>query len=74
MCIRDRSYAVSSFQQNPFAGVFQGYFFNGFRRAAKQLPYSGIPFVVGYFIYTWGNKEYNYVNSKEGHLALGEEH
>ena len=49
---------MSSFQQNPFAGVFQGYFFNGFRRAAKQLPYSGIPFVVGYFIYTWGNKEY----------------
>ena len=69
-----KAYAVSSFQQNPFAGVFQGYFFNGFRRAAKQLPYSGIPFVVGYFIYTWGNKEYNYVNSKEGHLALGEEH
>ncbi|GHT84535.1 hypothetical protein FACS1894129_1330 [Actinomycetota bacterium] len=66
--------AVSPFQQNPFAGVFQGYMFNGFRRAVKHLPYSGIPFALGYVIYTWGNKESAYVNSKAGHLAHGGEH
>ncbi|KAL4401291.1 Cytochrome b-c1 complex subunit 8, mitochondrial [Malassezia pachydermatis] len=65
------TYSVSPFQQQPFAGVVKGYFFNGFRRACKQLPYSGIPFVVGYLIYSWGNKEYAYVNSKAGHLAHG---
>jgi len=48
--------------------------FNGFRRAVKHMPYSGIPFLVGYLIYSWGNKEYNYVNSKEGHLAHAGEH
>ncbi|SHO77389.1 Similar to S.cerevisiae protein QCR8 (Subunit 8 of ubiquinol cytochrome-c reductase (Complex III)) [Malassezia sympodialis ATCC 42132] len=69
-----KSYAVSPFQQNPFAGVFQGYMFNGFRRAVKHLPYSGIPFALGYLIYTWGNKESAYVNSKAGHLAHGGEH
>jgi len=66
--------AVSPFQQNPFAGVLKGYMFNGFRRVVKHMPYSGIPFLVGYFIYSWGNKEYNYVNSKEGHLAHAGEH
>jgi len=48
--------------------------FNGFRRAVKHLPYSGIPFALGYLIYTWGNKESAYVNSKAGHLAHGGEH
>lgn len=39
--------ALSSFAQNPFAGVFEGYAFNGFRRVAIQLPYMGIPFAIG---------------------------
>lgn len=51
--------------------MLKGYLFNGFRRTVANLPYAGIPFVAGYFIYTWGNKEFAYVNSKAGHLAAG---
>ena len=45
--------------------MFSGYFFNGFRRAMVQLPYVGIPFAAGYFIYSWGNKAVSYT-----HLTL----
>lgn len=38
-----------------------------------NLPYAGIPFAAGYFIYTWGNKEFAFVNSKAGHLLHGDE-
>ncbi|WFD00139.1 ubiquinol--cytochrome-c reductase subunit 8 [Malassezia yamatoensis] len=69
-----KTYAVSPFQQNPFAGVLKGYLFNGFRRVVANLPYSGLPFVVGYFVYTWGNQEFGYVNSKAGHIAHGGDH
>ncbi|WFD03315.1 ubiquinol--cytochrome-c reductase subunit 8 [Malassezia obtusa] len=66
-----KTYSLSPFQQNPFAGVLKSYAFNGFRRTVANLPYAGIPFALGYFIYTWGNKEFAYVNSKAGHLAAG---
>lgn len=49
--------------------MLKGYLFNGFSRVVKQLPYSGPPFLVGYLVYTWGNKEYGWVNSKAGHLS-----
>lgn len=53
--------------------MFSGYFFNGLRRAVVQLPYVGIPFAAGYFIYAWGNKEHAYVLSKAGFLERGGE-
>ncbi|WFD29900.1 ubiquinol--cytochrome-c reductase subunit 8 [Malassezia sp. CBS 17886] len=62
------TYVVSPFEQNPFAGVFRGYLFHGFRRVVAQLPYVGPPLALGYFIYTWGNKESGYVNSKAFHV------
>lgn len=65
--------AVSPFQQRPLAGVLKGYLFNGFRRTAAQLPYVGIPLGLGYAIYTWGNKESEYVHSKAYHVAHGGE-
>ncbi|PKI82933.1 Qcr8p [Malassezia vespertilionis] len=68
------TYANSPWQLNPFAGMLRDFVFNGFRRVVTQLPYSGIPFALGYFIYTWGNKEFAYVNSKAGHLAGAGEH
>ena len=38
---------ISPFYQRAFAGALKGYIFNGYKRIAKQIPYSGIPFAIG---------------------------
>ncbi|TIB42288.1 hypothetical protein E3P86_00415 [Wallemia ichthyophaga] len=61
-------YGISAFQQRPFAGALNGYIFNGYKRLAKQLPYSGIPFAIGYGIYYWASSKHEFLNSKAGHI------
>jgi len=66
-------YSLSPFKQKAMKGVFQGYLFNGFNRLAAQVPYWIGPFSIAYAVYLWGNKEYEYDNSKEGHHKLSME-
>ncbi|TIA88464.1 hypothetical protein E3P99_02589 [Wallemia hederae] len=59
---------ISAFQQRPFAGALNGYIFNGYKRLAKQLPYSGTAFALGYGVYYWASSKHEYLNSKAGHI------
>ncbi|BEJ13571.1 hypothetical protein CspHIS471_0307450 [Cutaneotrichosporon sp. HIS471] len=63
-------YSVSPFAQKPLKGALSGYLFWGVRRLAQQVPYFAPPFLVGYWVYSWGATKYAYYNSKEGHHAM----
>ncbi|KAH7101669.1 cytochrome b-c1 complex subunit 8 [Auriculariales sp. MPI-PUGE-AT-0066] len=66
-------YAISPYAQRPLAGMLHGYVFNGYRRIMKFVPYWIGPFAIGYGVYVWGDRRYEYLHSKAGH-AESEEH
>jgi ubiquinol-cytochrome c reductase subunit 8 len=61
------TYALSPFEQKPFAGVSRAMIFNTSRRVSAQIPYIGVAFGIGYGIYTWANARHEYLLSKAGH-------
>ncbi|KAI8968507.1 UcrQ family protein [Mycotypha africana] len=63
------TYMISSFEQKPFAGALHNAVFNTARRVASQIPYVGVPFAFGYWVYSSAIKEHAYLNSKAGHAA-----
>ncbi|CAG8530120.1 11599_t:CDS:2 [Paraglomus brasilianum] len=60
------TYSISPYQQRAFAGALKHGIFNTYRRVASQSLYIGIPFVLGYFIYTEGKKKHEYYHTKAG--------
>ncbi|KAG9296629.1 hypothetical protein G9A89_002900 [Geosiphon pyriformis] len=64
------TYSLSPFEQRAFAGVLKYGIFNAYRRIAEQLPYFGIPMLLAYSVYRWGNARYHYLQSKAGHAEL----
>lgn len=62
---------LSPFEQKPFAGAAHNAVFNTARRVSSQIPYVGVAFGLGYFIYTQANAKHAYLTSKAGHAAEG---
>ncbi|KAI9479550.1 UcrQ family protein [Zychaea mexicana] len=67
------TYLLSPFEQKPFAGALHNAIFNTARRTASQVPYVGVAFGIGYFIYSSANAKHAYLTSKAGH-AEAEDH
>ncbi|CAO1621435.1 unnamed protein product [Parajaminaea phylloscopi] len=65
-------YSVSSNQQAAMRGALRQYLFYGYKRIMANAPYFGIPFGIGYAVYSWGVSRNHYLNSKAGHLEFGE--
>lgn len=65
------TYSIAPNQSRAAPNMVRNYLFNFYRRISREAAFFVIPFAVGYGVYTWGNKEYAYVNSKAGH-AHGE--
>ncbi|KAG7094159.1 hypothetical protein E1B28_007770 [Marasmius oreades] len=70
---RMTEYTLSPLQSKVAPNMIRNYVFNFYRRVSAEAIYILVPFALGYGIYTWGNKRYNYINSKAGHIA-GEHH
>uniref|UniRef100_A0A023GEA3 Cytochrome b-c1 complex subunit 8 n=1 Tax=Amblyomma triste TaxID=251400 RepID=A0A023GEA3_AMBTT len=51
-------YRLSPYEQRAFAGLFKQGIPNTFRRTMDQFPYVVPPFVVGYLIYDWAEREH----------------
>ncbi|KAJ7115798.1 cytochrome b-c1 complex subunit 8 [Mycena epipterygia] len=66
-------YTISPYQAKAAPHMFRNYLFNGFRRLSVYALPILIP--VGIYYYTWTSavKDYEWRNSKEGHLALSHE-
>lgn len=62
---------MSPFEQRPFAGAARAAVFNTARRVTSQVPYIGVAFGLGYYIYTSAKKRHAYLQSKAGHAAEG---
>ncbi|ESK84201.1 ubiquinol-cytochrome c reductase complex ubiquinone-binding protein qp-c [Moniliophthora roreri MCA 2997] len=67
------SYTISPVQAKAAPNMIRSYLFNFYRRISGEAVFFVLPFAFGYGVYTWGNKEYAYVNSKAAH-AHGEHH
>ncbi|KAI9009371.1 UcrQ family protein [Phycomyces nitens] len=65
------TYILSPFEQKPFAGAAYNAVFNTSRRVASQIPYVGVAFGLGFYIYTVANTKHAYLTSKAGHAAEG---
>ncbi|GFQ89678.1 cytochrome b-c1 complex subunit 8 [Trichonephila clavata] len=50
-------YRLSPYEQNIFAGTFSKGLPNVARRIRSQILYVAPPFILGYLIYDWANKE-----------------
>ncbi|KAF8783378.1 cytochrome b-c1 complex subunit 8-like [Argiope bruennichi] len=57
-------YRLSPYEQNIFAGMFSKGLPNLVRRIRSQILYVAPPFILGYLIYDWGNKENKRYNRK----------
>ncbi|KAI8051378.1 UcrQ family protein [Gilbertella persicaria] len=68
------TYLLSPFEQKPFAGAAHNAVFNTARRVTSQVPYVGVAFGLGYFIYTSAKSRHAYLTSKAGHAAEGGDH
>ncbi|CAO0791024.1 unnamed protein product [Mucor circinelloides] len=68
------TYILSPFEQKAFAGAAHNAVFNTARRVTSQIPYIGVAFGLGYFIYTSAVKRHTYLSSKAGHAAEGGDH
>ncbi|KAJ2956308.1 hypothetical protein NQZ79_g7827 [Umbelopsis isabellina] len=68
------TYAISPFQQKPFAGVARAAVFNTARRVTSQIPYVGVALGLGYGIYAWASARHEFLLSKAGHAHSGEHH
>ncbi|KAG1249576.1 hypothetical protein G6F68_013248 [Rhizopus microsporus] len=66
------TYILSPFGQKPFAGAAHADVFNTARRVASQVPYVGVAFGLGYYIYTSAKSRHAYLLSKAGHAAEGD--
>ncbi|KAI8997440.1 UcrQ family protein [Pilobolus umbonatus] len=66
------TYILSPFEQKPLAGALHNAVFNTARRVTSQIPYVGVAFGLGYFIYTTAQSKHAYLSSKAGHAASGE--
>ncbi|XP_054707975.1 cytochrome b-c1 complex subunit 8-like [Uloborus diversus] len=51
-------YRLSPYEQNIFAGMISKGLPNLVRRIRSQVLYVVPPFIMGYLIYDWGNKEH----------------
>ncbi|KAI7904281.1 UcrQ family protein [Cokeromyces recurvatus] len=63
------TYVLSPFEQKPFAGAARNAVFNTARRVTSQIPYVGVAFGIGYYIYTSAKSRHAYLSSKAGHAA-----
>ncbi|KDR77122.1 hypothetical protein GALMADRAFT_246320 [Galerina marginata CBS 339.88] len=61
--------AISPFQTKAAPHWLKSYVFNGYRRLSGEILFFGIPFAVGYGVYTWAKGFDEWQNSKAGHLA-----
>ncbi|KAG2210077.1 hypothetical protein INT46_001907 [Mucor plumbeus] len=68
------TYILSPFEQKAFAGAAHNAVFNTARRVTSQVPYVGVAFGIGYFIYTSAVSRHAYLSSKAGHAAEGGDH
>ncbi|CEP08796.1 hypothetical protein [Parasitella parasitica] len=68
------TYILSPFEQKAFAGAAHNAVFNTARRVTSQIPYVGVAFGLGYFIYTSAQSRHAYLSSKAGHAAEGGDH
>ncbi|KAI9467663.1 MAG: UcrQ family protein [Benjaminiella poitrasii] len=69
------TYMLSPFEQKLFAGAAHNAVFNTARRVTSQIPYVGVAFGLGYFIYTSAKSKHAFLSSKAGHAhAEGGEH
>ncbi|GIZ02880.1 cytochrome b-c1 complex subunit 8 [Caerostris extrusa] len=57
-------YRLSPYEQNIFAGYFSKGLPNLVRRIRSQILYVAPPFILGYLIYDWANKENAKFNRK----------
>ncbi|KAF1815225.1 cytochrome b-c1 complex subunit 8 [Eremomyces bilateralis CBS 781.70] len=67
------TYTVAPNRMRPLAGTLHAAFFNTFRRSRNQILYVLPPFIVGYYAMDWATKKNEWLNSKEGRAATGEE-
>ncbi|XP_076360103.1 ubiquinol-cytochrome c reductase ubiquinone-binding protein [Tachypleus tridentatus] len=58
-------YRLSPFEQRAFAGLFTHSLPNLFRRIRSQIFVIVPPFVVGYMVYDWGEKEHERLMRKQ---------
>ncbi|KFM75990.1 Cytochrome b-c1 complex subunit 8, partial [Stegodyphus mimosarum] len=57
-------YRLSPYEQNVFAGLISKGLPNLARRIRSQILYVAPPFIAGYLIYDWGNKEHERLQRK----------
>jgi len=53
--------------------MFRNYLFNGVRRLSVYALPIAIPFGIYYYVWKMSVKDYEWRNSKEGHLAMSHE-
>ncbi|KAJ7449547.1 cytochrome b-c1 complex subunit 8 [Mycena latifolia] len=63
-------YTISPYQAKAAPHMFRNYLFNGVRRLSVYALPIGIPFGIYYYVWQMSVKDYEWRNSKAGHLAL----
>ncbi|KAH8698541.1 putative ubiquinol-cytochrome C reductase complex subunit UcrQ [Talaromyces proteolyticus] len=67
------AFSLSPNRQRILAGTAGAAVFNTFRRSRQQLLYVAPPFVIAYTAMNWAIERNEYLNSKPGREAEGEE-
>ncbi|KAJ7043447.1 cytochrome b-c1 complex subunit 8 [Mycena alexandri] len=63
-------YTLSPYQSKAAPNMFRNYLFNGFRRLSVYALPIIVPAGIYYYVWKAAVKDYNWRNSKEGHIAL----
>ncbi|KAF2202784.1 hypothetical protein GQ43DRAFT_412974 [Delitschia confertaspora ATCC 74209] len=66
------TYALSSNQQRPLAGILHSAVFNTYRRTKNQIFYWAPAMIIGYAAMEWAIHRNEYLNSKPGRAEFAE--
>jgi len=64
-------YTISPFEQRAFGGAIAKGVPGIFRRCREEVFYVIPPMAIGYLIYDWANKNYEYRQTKAGMIEYG---
>ncbi|KAJ6621318.1 cytochrome b-c1 complex subunit 8 [Mycena sp. CBHHK59/15] len=67
------TYTISPYQAKAAPHMFRSYLFNGYRRLTVYALPILVPFGIYYYTWRMSVKDYEWRNSKAGHLALSHE-
>ncbi|KAI9717685.1 MAG: hypothetical protein M1812_004630 [Candelaria pacifica] len=67
------TYSLSANRQRPLAGAMNAAIFNVWRRFRAQVLYVAPPLLLAYAALNWASEQNEYLNSKPGRMALGEQ-